>query len=146
MKHFVHPLSIFVHDALLGTASLHDAEEALTSSACTQIAEALHARLLAVPPPPTSSDVGKPPQSAHDLLACVTSCRATFQSCARRMRVAFAVARIAEHISLGDTSSPISNGRSIEGRSGRLDSLDMLSAVLRGRAGSQVRYVCMAVR
>ncbi len=62
----------------------------------------------------------------------------------RRMRVAFAFARIAERVALGDASAM--NGMGAEARVSRLDSLEALSAVLRGRVSSSVKYVCMAVR
>ncbi|TFK94352.1 hypothetical protein K466DRAFT_642285 [Polyporus arcularius HHB13444] len=140
MKHFTLPLSIFVHNSLLGESSPRNAERVLGSSpAFHSVADALHAHLLA-----SSADAR--PQTATQVLDYVTTARAAFHRAARRMRVAFTIARIAEHVALGESSNMLLGGRSAEGRAARLDGLKMLGAVLRGQAHSQVRYVCMAVR
>ncbi len=140
MKHFTLPLSIFVHDSLLGESSPRNAERVLGSSpAFHSVADALHAHLLA-----SSADTR--PQTATQVLDYVTTARAMFHRAARRMRVAFTIARIAERVALGESSNMLLGGRSAEGRVARLDGLTMLGAVLRGQAHSQVRYVCMAVR
>ncbi|KAI0718567.1 hypothetical protein C8T65DRAFT_570595 [Cerioporus squamosus] len=141
LKHFANPLSIFLHDQLLGEASTHDAERVLGSaSTYNSPADVLHARALA------TSSLDNRPQTVSQLLGTVSTARAAFHSAARRMRVALAVARIAECVALNESSDTSLGIRNPEGRPSRLSNLEMLGAVLRGRCGSQVRYVCMAVR
>ncbi|KAJ8472438.1 hypothetical protein ONZ51_g8517 [Trametes cubensis] len=159
MKHFTHPLSLLALD--------HHITHVLTSETLTAspelrpLVEALQVRLLTAtsgeaqarsrPTTPTSprrlNFVSRGAKtttgSAHDLLECVSDARLEFHRHARRMRVAYRIATIAERVALGDSQG--NSGRSAEG-GGRLDNLEALSAVLRGRASSQVRYVCMAVK
>ena len=143
MKHFGNPLSIFAHDNLLGHASARDAERTFeSSSAFRSLADALHARLLSSSLDQAYVHAG----TVGELLDSVTNARTAFRKAARRMRVAFAVARLAEHVAVGDSSNALFSAGSAEGRANRLDSLEMLGSILRGRASSQVRYVCMAVR
>lgn len=137
LKHFSHPLSLFVHHELLGAASPHDAARRLTP----QTADAVHTRLLAAQ---SQARLDARPQNARELLDAVSTARVAFRKKMRRMRVAFAFARIAERVALGDASAM--NGMGAEARVSRLDSLEALSAVLRGRVSSSVKYVCMAVR
>ncbi|KAI0705509.1 origin recognition complex subunit 3 N-terminus-domain-containing protein [Earliella scabrosa] len=137
LKHFTHPLSVFVHNQSLGVATSDDAEAALTP----QLADAVQTRLLVAQ---ERERINVRPQNARELLDSVSTARVSFQRSVRRMRVAFAFARIAERISLSDVQGAliVRKGAGAHG----LDSLDTLSAVLRGRMSSQVRYVCMAVR
>ncbi|KAI0358145.1 hypothetical protein OH77DRAFT_1397737 [Trametes cingulata] len=166
MKHFTQPLSIFAQVELLGEASLTSAERKLTSPDFHPLVEALQVRLLAssssssssatqtrpsssTPSSPrkldgTASAHGWQARTAAGLLECVTTARSAFRKQARRFRVAFAVACMAEQAALGSTSG--SGARTSGGNGSRLDSMESLSAVLRGRASNQIRYVCMAVR
>ncbi|TBU43716.1 origin recognition complex subunit 3 N-terminus-domain-containing protein [Dichomitus squalens] len=149
LKHFSsNPLSTLVHDELLGT-TLHRAGRTLTSSAgLALLVDALHARLLAASEsrPQSQRNRDARPQTADELLAAVSGARTVFLTQARRLRVAFAVARIAECVALGEAPQGVPSGKSAEGRGMRLDSMEMLSSLLRGRGSSQVRYVCMANR
>ena len=126
-----------MHNQSLGVATSDDAEAALTP----QLADAVQTRLLVAQ---ERERINVRPQNARELLDSVSTARVSFQRSVRRMRVAFAFARIAERISLSDVQGAliIRKGAGAHG----LDSLDTLSAVLRGRMSSQVRYVCMAVR
>ncbi|PIL29205.1 hypothetical protein GSI_09254 [Ganoderma sinense ZZ0214-1] len=139
MKHFSIPLSIFAHDE-------RDAGRALTSSAgFAPVVDAVHARLLAASGSQPQNDGGGRPQTAEELCGAVCAARMEFQRQTRRLRVAFTVARIAERVALSDgTQGPV-NGKAVDGRGSRLDSLGTLSAILRQRGSSQVRYVCLAV-
>ncbi|KAI1792398.1 origin recognition complex subunit 3 N-terminus-domain-containing protein [Ganoderma leucocontextum] len=146
MKHFSNPLSIFVDDELIGTTP-HDARRALMSSAgFAPVVDAAHARLLAASESQSQGDEDGRPQTADELLSAVSAARTEFRRQARRLRIAFTVARIAERVALSDATHGLVNGKNVEGRAARLDSLEALSAILRQRGSSQVRYVCMAVR
>ncbi|KAI0753293.1 origin recognition complex subunit 3 N-terminus-domain-containing protein [Daedaleopsis nitida] len=135
LKHFTNTLSVFVRTEALGLAP----EDVLASP----LADAIHTRLLAAQSP---NHVDDRPQNASGLLDAVSEARTAFRKHARRMRVAFAVARIAERVALGDASGPPVTGMGASGSNTRLDSMESLSAVLRGRTRSQVRYACMAVK
>ncbi|KAI0364702.1 hypothetical protein BV20DRAFT_1039250 [Pilatotrama ljubarskyi] len=161
MKHFTQPLSIFTHDEQLGKASISSAEARLTSPEFHPLVEALQVRLLAASFSATQSRAGSstptsprkprgtaPPHEWHgstaaELLQCVSRARSAFREQTRRFRIAFAVACIAERLSLSISST---NGGRATGSERRLESIETLSAVLRGRASDRIRYVCMAVR
>ncbi|EIW58150.1 uncharacterized protein TRAVEDRAFT_71854 [Trametes versicolor FP-101664 SS1] len=163
MKHFTQPISLFSREELLGELDVDHAEHKLNSEPELQaLIEGLQLRLFATTLAAArtregSSAPGTPRKTngaihenrwhantAGELLECVSRARVAFHKHARRMRVAFAVACIAERVALGP--APVHVNKGGEGDNARLDSLEMLSAVLRGRAGNQVRYVCMAVR
>lgn len=163
MKHFTQPISLFSREELLGELDVDHAEHKLNSEPELQaLIEGLQLRLFATTPAAArtregSSAPGTPRKTngaihenrwhantAGELLECVSRARVAFHKHARRMRVAFAVACIAERVALGP--APVHVNKGGEGGNARLDSLEMLSAVLRGRAGNQVRYVCMAIR
>ena len=149
LKHFsANPLSTLVHDEPFSAVPHHAARALESYAAFAPLVEALHARLLAASESQTQSqnNGSTRPQTAHELLAAVFNARTALLSQARRLRVAFAVARIAERVALGEAPHGTVSAKSADGRGARLDSLDMLSAILRGRGSSQVRYVCMAVR
>ncbi|KAI0630536.1 hypothetical protein C8Q77DRAFT_1211544 [Trametes polyzona] len=161
MKHFTQPLSLFTHDEALGEASPRQAEHKLGTQFRTLV-EDLQLRLFATapstsrsrggssaPPTPRKTDAaGREAEwhadTAYELLESVSRARVAFHKHTRRMRVAFGIATIAERVALGP--APTHAPKSSEGGNTRLDSLESLSAVLRGRAGSQIRYMCMAVR
>ncbi|KAI0672417.1 hypothetical protein C8Q78DRAFT_1188445 [Trametes maxima] len=139
MKHFTQPLSVFVNaeqtTTVLSHLETHQTPPAHTSS----LLQALQVRLLA------SASQTAPSRSGSALREHIARAHAEFRRHARRLRVAFAVGRLAERIALGD--APAGHAKSAESSSsGRLNSLEALSSVLRGRASTQVRYVCMAVR
>ncbi len=144
MKHFSNPLSVFIDDELL---TVRDTGLALISSAgFAPIVDALHARLLAASgSQPQGNGVGRP-QTAEELFSAVSGAHTEFMKQTRRLRVAFTVARIAERVALADATHGLVNGKAVNGRGSRLDSLEALSPILRQRGSSQVRYVCMAVR
>ncbi|OJT03272.1 Origin recognition complex subunit 3 [Trametes pubescens] len=163
MKHFTQSLSLFARDDLLGEPDVDLAEHKLSSEPELQaLVEGLQLRLFATTPASArtregSSAPGTPRKTngvthengwhadtAGEMLECVSRARVAFHKHARRMRVAFAVARVAERVALG--AAPVHTNKGAQSGNTRLDSLEMLSAVLRGRAGNQVRYVCMAVR
>ena len=111
MKHFSQPLSALVHDEILRPTSSD------TENASPALLAALHARLLAAS--------GSQVQAGEDetaLLSTVSAARAAFHRTTSRLRVAFACARIAERIALGDAAHATANGKSAEGRNARLDS------------------------
>ena len=141
MKHFSIPLSIFVHHE-------RNAARALASHAgFASVVDAVHARLLAASgTQPQGDGDGRRPQTAEELFGAVSNARTEFRRQTRRLRVAFTVARIAERVALSDATHGLVNGKAADGRGSRLDSLEALSAILRQRGSSQVRYVCMAVR
>ncbi|KAH9898592.1 hypothetical protein C8Q73DRAFT_641438 [Cubamyces lactineus] len=159
MKHFTHPLSLLASDRHV--EHVLTSETLATSPELRPLVEALQVRLLTATTPesqsrsrpttPTSprrlNFVSRGAKTttgtAQDLLECVSDARLEFHKHARRMRVAYRIATIAERVALGESQS--NSGRNPES-GGRLDSLETLSALLRGRAGSQIRYVCMAVK
>ncbi|KAI0336000.1 hypothetical protein GY45DRAFT_1316025 [Cubamyces sp. BRFM 1775] len=159
MKHFTHPLSLLALDHHV--TRILTSETLATSPELRPLVEALQVRLLTATAPETqgrsrpttptsprrlnfvSRGAKTTTGSARDLLECVSDARLEFHRQARRMRIAYRIAVIAERVALGE-SHP-NPGKGNEG-GGRLDSLEALSAVLRGRAGSQIRYVCMAVK
>ncbi|KAI0768174.1 origin recognition complex subunit 3 N-terminus-domain-containing protein [Trametes elegans] len=160
MKHFTSPLSIFAARKQPRQGP-HLTEEGLAAAPELQpLVGALQIRLLAATSPtemsrpPTPSTPRKKEKSVTreewrvsspgDLLECVSRARVAFHRQARRIRVAFSVANIAERVALGD--SPANGAKTADGRGVKFSSIEMLSSVLRGRAGSQMRYVCMAVR
>ncbi|RPD53750.1 hypothetical protein L226DRAFT_469917 [Lentinus tigrinus ALCF2SS1-7] len=144
LQHFANPLSIFVHDNLLGQTSTHDAERVLgSSSGFSALSDALHARLLASS---SQKQTNNRPQTITQLLGSVSTARAAFHRTARRMRVAFAVARIAERVASDESPNALFSGGGAEARANRLDGLEMLVGVQRSRATSQVHSVCTAVR
>ena len=143
MKHFSLPLTIFTQDELLGTTSRRQAERTLSSSPTLQPAlSELQARLLSTAP---SADTPHP-RNTQELFAYISTARDSFQHRARHLRTAFAIARLAERVALGEAPVVSAAVAGIDGRGARLDSLGALSTLLRGRAGPQVHYVCMAVK
>ena len=146
MKHFTNPLSIFAHDELLGIPTRDDGLALISSPAFAPAVEAIHARLFAASGSQPQNDGDGRPQTAEALLNAVSAARTEFRRQTRRLRAAFTVARIAERVALSDAMHGLVNGKNVDGRAPRLDSLEALSAIVRQRGGSQVRYVCMAVR
>ncbi|KAI9057155.1 hypothetical protein FKP32DRAFT_1584688 [Trametes sanguinea] len=160
MKHFSYPLSLLAVTNSRQQMPQFTEDKLRSSPELRPLVEALQVRILAAttPPPQTRSGSATPSTprkfnriararsedagTAHGLLDHVSEARAEFHKAARRTRVAFTVARIAERIALGEV--PV-NAKGAE-HTGRLDSIGTLSALLRGRAGNQIRYVCMAVR
>ncbi|KAH9910496.1 uncharacterized protein BXZ73DRAFT_58354 [Epithele typhae] len=137
MKHFAQPLTVFADEDVARQV------EPLSSSPdfASTLGE-LHTRLL----PPTAQDESTPlprPETFNGLLERVSGAHAAFAQNARRVRVGFAVARLAERVALGET--PQSSSRTAA-NGNRLGMLEALSDVLRGRVDSQVRYVCVAVK
>ncbi|KAI0643837.1 hypothetical protein C8Q79DRAFT_1012390 [Trametes meyenii] len=161
MKHFTQPLSVFVNAEQTAAGVSRLQTDPVPPSHASSIVQALQVRLLAsasqtvpsragssvsTPSSPRKADATVPSTSAlHELRGYVSRAHTEFRRHARRLRVAFAVGSLAERIALGD--APASHAKSTEsGGSSRLNGLEAFSAVLRGRVGSQVRYVCMAVR
>lgn len=144
MKHFSQPLSVFVQNELLGGTTVRDAEQAIISPSLQSLVDTLHHRVF-MKLQDHEQGSAQAPQNPGELLACISSSRVSFHRCARRMRTAFAVARIAERIALGDAPQDTVLGHTAEGRAIRFDSLDALSVVLRGRADSRMEHICMAV-
>ncbi|KAH9847296.1 hypothetical protein C2E23DRAFT_849159 [Lenzites betulinus] len=163
MKHFTQPLSIFTIGESLGEPSQRKNELKLGSDpGLRALVEGLQLRLFATTPPSSQPRAGSStpvsPKKANgavhgdqwradtagDLMDCVSRARVAFRKNARRMRAAFAIAGIAERVALGAPQTH--TGRSTEDANVRFDSPGMLSVIMRGRAGSHIRYVCMAVR
>ncbi|KAL7285667.1 hypothetical protein ACG7TL_000772 [Trametes sanguinea] len=160
MKHFTHPLSLLAAINSRNQMAQLTEDRLRSSSELRPLVEALQVRILAAttPAPQVRSGSGTPgtPRkfnriararsedagTARGLLDHVFDARAQFHKAVRRIRVAFAVVRIAERVALGEAQA---NAKSAD-HAARLDSIGTLSALLRGRAGNQIRYVCMAVR
>ena len=143
MKHFSQPLTVFVHNELLGKPSLRDAERLMSSNDFHSILDEFHARILTPLDSATPGAVARRPQNTRELFGYVSNARSEFRQHLQRIRIAFAVARTAERVALGEAHG---HTKSADNRGARIDSLDTLSALLRGRAESQVHYVCLAVK
>ncbi|KAH9942072.1 hypothetical protein B0H21DRAFT_751611 [Amylocystis lapponica] len=131
LKHFDEPLALLAHpspypDSI--TAALHK-PSALPFLAALQVR--LH--------PPIPSDPYEP-QAPHapTLLADASAAHSAFRYKAHRVRVAFGVARLVRRVGLGDTR----RGESEDNAA----ALELLGAVLRGRAVRDVRYLGMAIK
>lgn len=163
MKHFTQALTVFTHGQSLGEPSQRQNELKLGSDPQSRtLVDGLQLRLFATAPSSAQTRAGSSTpasprktngaafadewraETAGDLMNCVSRARVAFHKNARRMRVAFTIAGVAERVALGAPQTQ--SGRNVEGTNVRFDSLEMLSAAMRGRAGSQIRYVCMAVR
>ncbi|KAI0820290.1 hypothetical protein BC628DRAFT_1413209 [Trametes gibbosa] len=160
MKHFTQALTVFTHGQSLGEPSQRQNELKLGSDPQSRtLVDGLQLRLFATAPSTRAGSFTPASprktngaafadewraETAGDLMDCVSRARVAFHKNARRMRVAFTIAGIAERVALGAPQTQ--SGRNVEGTNVRFDSLEMLSAAMRGRSGSQIRYVCMAVR
>ncbi|KAL6306948.1 origin recognition complex subunit 3 N-terminus-domain-containing protein [Sparassis latifolia] len=165
MKHFTEPLALLTHQPAMR-------DEALQSPASRPFLFALYTRLRAhslVPNTDPNVPFGSPNSqntsaSVSALLAAISAAHITFRRATRRLRHAFAAMMAVQRALAADGGGAgvpgIVNGfkgkeperpvHEIGARNGMgakegLETLDLMCAVLRGRAGREVRYLTAAI-
>ncbi|KAH9000613.1 origin recognition complex subunit 3 N-terminus-domain-containing protein [Lactarius hatsudake] len=135
-KHFDEPLTVFVHDELLGTSSAELATEKLSDSKGIAFLTSLvswsfgHQEL-------ASNQVGWPVNDVAGLLASIAEARVAFRSRLRRFKLAFGVLLRVRKVMLN-----------LGYRTAEVDKtpLEMMSASLRGGLAREGRYLVMMTK
>lgn len=133
MKHFSSPITTV--DRYLVPSSTRRASH---PSPPVDVLKTLHLRLLATPDQSHIPEAQWQSLTVDALLKSASEARSLFHKQTQRLRVAYNAACIAERVALG-----LRQGRE---RERRLDTLEALGDVLRGRLSAQVKYICLAVR
>ena len=135
-KHFDEPLTVFVHDELLGTSSTQLAIEKLSDPKGIPFLTSLFSWSFG-PQELATNQVGWPVNDVAGLLASIAEARVDFRTRLRRLKLAFGVLLRVRKVMLD-----------LGYRSAELDKtpLEMMSASLRGGLAREGRYLGMMTK